>query len=480
MHLRRKLGYIYEGGSEIFPLRSIKIIFRAEFLILLLSIFFLAGFSPAAHTAISDGTVELEFSLENGLRVYLLSQPRFSLAAAVLAVKAGVVNETPETSGLLHLLEHCLLFRQTHLLQENRLFNLLAEYGIHYNAFTEQDLMMFEISLPGEFLEKGLELLKEVVFNFNLTQEELEKEKEVLLKELADVARRPEKVGLAKVYELAFPDSGYGLPVYGNEAVVRKTELRSLQDFHRKLFRTDRAALAVAGNFKPEETAEKIKKLFSELMPPAERQPEHPLRAKFATHGPEVHLKMKISETYVMVGFPAPEYSSADRVAMDMLSEILGQGLNPLLFQAFSGQPDLITSARFHYLAHEGAGLALISLTTEEDKVPAARRALVNFLPKLAEINYSSKDYLPSQQFLVFDYLQGGKNRFRWLSERMMESPLTLAASLARHLLLRDRNFQVDYLKAIDRLSSSDLRKTARKYFSGVKPVWVIVKPEEK
>lgn len=340
--------------------------------------------------------------------------------------------------------------------------------------------MFFEISLPADHLESGLVLLKEVVFTFNLNEESVEQEKAVLLKELADYSRQPEKVGLARVYELAFPGSGYALPVFGKAEAISRASLSDLNGLHQKFFRPDNAALAVVGNIEPEKLRSNLKTIFSDLRSGDGRSVRPNPTLKFPDSGPLVELKMNVSDTYIMAGLPGPEYNSPDRPPMDLLSELGGAGLSPLVYQAFAGQPDLINSARLHYFSHEQAGLIFISVTTREDRVPTVRRLLQNFLPRLAEMNYSRDDYLPDQQFLVFDFLQGGKNRFKWLSEKMTESPSVLALSLARHLLLRNDRVQKNYLETINGLDSSSLRKIARKYLSRTRPVWVVITPEKK
>lgn len=340
--------------------------------------------------------------------------------------------------------------------------------------------MFFEISLPADHLESGLGLLKEVVFPFNISQESLEQEKAILLKELADYSRQPEKVGLARIYELAFPGSGYALPVFGKAEAISRASLSDLNGLHQKFFRPDNAALAVVGDIESEKLRSNLKNIFSDLRSGGGQSVRPNPTFKFPDSGPLVELKMKVSDTYIMAGLPGPEYNSPDRPPMDLLSELGGAGLSPLVYQAFAGQPDLIYSARLHYFSHEQLGLIFISVTTREDRVPTVRRLLQNFLPRLAEMNYSRDDYLPDQQFLVFDFLQGGKNRFQWLSEKMTESPSVLALSLARHLLLRNDREQKNYLETINGLDSSGLRKIARKYLSRARPVWVVITPEKK
>lgn len=448
--------------------------------LLSLILFPLPGFSRLLPTrpAVQGGQASLEYSLENGLKIYLLPYSRSSLSTLVLAIRAGVAEETPRTNGFSHLLEHCLLFRQSHLTENDRIFRVIRNYGLYYNAHTEQDLMFFELCLPGENLVNGLELLKEVVFSFNLTEEALEKEKMVLLKELAETSRQPEKVGLARIYELAFPGSSYGLPVYGQDEVIKRASLADLKVWHQNHFCPDRAALVVVGQFDHSHLQAEIKRLFSDLRPGSKPVRHSTLSFNSLKSGTRVEIKMKVSDTYLLAGLVAPDYNHPDRLPMDMLSEIVGRGLNPLIYQAFAGQSDLITSARFNYLSHEQAGLIFISLTTRADKVSTARRLLQNFLPRLAEINYSQKDYLPGQQWLVFDFLRGGQNRFEWLTEKMMENPLLLGLSLGKHLLIGEPGRIQNYLESIKALDSSDLRKVARRYLARSRMVWVVIRPE--
>jgi predicted Zn-dependent peptidase len=421
---------------------------------------------------------EIQFRLDNGLEVYLLPFPRTELVAVVLAVRAGVVDEKPENNGHFHLLEHCLLFRQKHLLENDYLTKILKEYGFYYNAHTEQDLMFFELCLPGDFLESGLELLREVVFKFQVSPEELEKEKKILLTELEDIARDPLKTGLARVYELVFPDSGYGLPVHGQQAAIRQASLEALHQLHNRYFRPNNAALVVCGPLEPSEVKKKIEKklgfLTSDGQPNLRSvEPPKPLNSS-----PQVELAMKVSDTYLMVGLTGPDYNNPDRIAMDLLTEILGRGLNPLLYGAFSGLPDLISSASLHYFSHQGTGLIFINIISRAERLQTLRRQLQNFFLKISDYNFSREDFPPQQQYYAFDFLLGGKKRFLWLAEKSLENPLTLAMSLAKHLLLRSESGSRNYLKTVESLSSSDLRKVARKYFSRSQPVWVVIKPE--
>jgi len=420
------------------------------------------------------------FSLENGLQVYLLPNFQSSLSTLVLAVRAGVVEETPETNGYLHLLEHCLLFRQTNLIKDNLLLKTLHEYGMYYNAHTEQDLMFFEICLPGEFLELALGLLKEVVFNFEITEEDLEKEKNIVLRELAEIERDPQKVGLAKVYELVFPESGYRLPAFGNKKVIKEASFKNLREIYSRFFYPDNSALVIIGDFDPTIVRETVYQHLSGLKAGNSPRVKTSFKSRLLSSSQQVELTMNVSDAYLLAGLVGPGYDQPEQFGMDVLVEILGHGLNPLVYAAFAGYPELVSSVSLYYLSYARGGLILLTANTDEDKIATTRRLLQNFFLKLSELNYSPEDYLPGQQLMSIDFLLGGKNRIAWLSEKLLENPISLAMALAKHLLLVNENQTKNYLASIRSLTSSDLRKIAYRFFNKGKPVWVVIKPEKR
>jgi predicted Zn-dependent peptidase len=453
---------------------------RILILIFLLSPLYSNFFDPGENCIYSEtGRTEIYFPLANGLKVYLWPNFNSPLSTIVLAVKAGTVEENQETNGYLHLLEHCLLFRQNHLLIEKQLFSTIRNTGMYYNAHTDQDIMSFEVCLEEKNLEEALTLLKDIVFSFELTEEALEKEKIVICQEIKEIERDPLKVGLTKIYSSIFSSSSYGLPVYGQEKVISQTTVSGLRDFYQKLFYPNNSALVIIGNFNPNKIKEVINRIYSDLKPgPVKVKPAF-VPSGSAVKYSQLEMRMKIPKTYLLAGWLGPSYNQPDAVPLELLVEILGRGINPLLYGAFAGYPELVSSLSLHYLSHEKAGLIFLSAVTSENNVSTIKRLLQNFFLTLAEINYGLDDYPPGQQYLIIDFLQGGKNRIKWLAEKSLEEPILLGRALAKHLLIADESKSLNYLAAIGSQNSSDLRRVAREYLGKGKPVWLIIKPEK-
>lgn len=433
---------------------------------------------------LNNQSEEMNFQLENGLRVYLLQTSRYNLSSVVLAIKAGASSENEAESGLSHLMEHCLLFRQNDSSSGDS-WQKARDLGLYINAHTDLETIFFEISLPSELLEEALSFLSNLIFDFKVTEEALEKEKLVILKELSDIARDPQKVGLSSLYSLAFPFSSYRNPVFGRKETIKKIRLEQLKNFHDRYFRPKNASLVIIGPYTPKQTRELVFKTFSDF--PAGSQPDNyqhdiQLQGKIdlIKESRQSELTMHTSETYLMAGLLAPGYSSPDRPLMDVLVEILGYGINPLLYSPFYGNPDLISSLKINYFAHSEAGFLVILVITKKENVLKVKRLLENLFIRIPELNFSLDDYLPSQQFQMIDFMKGAKNRIKLLAEKNLENPVNMGISLSRHLLLSTESSRKDYLQTIEAVKSSDLRKLARRYFVQGKPVWIVINPGEK
>jgi zinc protease len=187
-------------------------------------------------------------TLDNGLRVFLVQRDSVPLVNIVAAVNAGSKDETEATSGLTHLLEHYVLFRGTDFRTGGDIAREIRNHGAVFNAHTGQDLTTFEISLPTEHFEFGLENQKEILFNLKIGEAELAAEKEVILEEIKQIEDDPFRFGGSLVYQNLMPGHPYGRPVYGRPATIRGLSREDVERFYRRFFGPNNTALAVVGN----------------------------------------------------------------------------------------------------------------------------------------------------------------------------------------------------------------------------------------
>ena len=418
------------------------------------------------------------FVLENGLRVFLYEKHSLPIVNISAAVNAGSKDETAESNGIVHLLEHCLLFRGTGRRSGTEVSRDVRAHGAYFNANTGQDLIVFEISLPSEHADFALRNQKEILFDFALSQEDLDEEKAVILEEMNQMEDDPQRHGTDLVMQRLFEGHPYGRPVYGRPDVVRAARVEDLEAFHRKYFIPDNCALAMVGDFQIPEMEANIREIYGRLKKSGLVPAAIP-KAGLLPKSVSFQEDKDVQEAYLFIGCVGPDYNHPDQFAMDVLTETLGRGVNPLLNLALRSRRDLVQNLNMTYVPGRFGGAVVVSLRLDPRNVPAAARETVNYLRKCRGENFSRDDLAGDEKYYAFDFLGSAKNQIRFSAEQAEESGLTLASSLARFMLQNERENPGRFLDHIGRTTSSDLRKAAAAYFSRGEYVTVAIVPKK-
>jgi len=445
-------------------------------------IFFLfAGNAPATADA-GDGRASRSFVLDNGLKVFLLEKRDIPLVNAVAAVNLGAKDETPETSGLVHVLEHYILFRGTEQRSGSEISREVRRHGAYFNAHTGQDLALFEIVVPSEHALFALRNQKEILFDLKLTQAGLDEEKEVIFEELSQIEDDPFRHATTLVYQNLFPGHPYRSPVHGQKEAIQALTIDTIEEFYRRFFVPSNCALAVVGDFDIASLEKEIQGVFGDVpaqasVPagPAEFEMARPLKKSV-----ELEVELDVNKAYLVIGSLAPDYNHPDQYAFDLLTEVLGRGNSPMLIPVLRGRRNLVETLFMSYQAHRYGGVALIYFTLDPKNLAAAKRETLHFLRRVREQNFTPDDIIGEARIYAFDFLGGAKNKVLYNAYQAMESGLALAASLAQHLLLSKSEEPLSYLEKINRTTSSDLRKVAGAYFNRSDYVAVSIVPRKK
>ncbi len=433
----------------------------------------------AFHSWSADADKNKYFTLDNGLQVFLEVRDNIPLVNIGFGINVGSKDEGKKSSGLVHLLEHLSLLGGSLSYIGSELVKKIRENALHFNAHTGHDLMTLEISVPPSHTEFALDLLREKVFNLKLTQEELGKEKKVILEELAQIRDDPDKLGVYLALQALFAGHPYEKPVGGGKKIVENATIKMLESFYKKYFTPSNCAISVVGDFNIETMEKKIRKVFGKFESPGISIPGFK-RISPLEKTVEIKRELDISQTHLFFGFIAPGINDTDKLSMDILTRVLGKGVNPLLFNAFRGRRRLIESLSMHYISLKYGGAVLIHLVLAPKNLIAAKKALIKFLKTTRKIYYSKKDYLYSQRHGITDYLETAKIWMRFAYQEYRERGLNLALSYARYMLTSDNLNKKSYKERMDAIKSSDLKKTASRYLCGKKYVMVAIVPKNK
>ncbi len=446
--------------------------------ITVLAAVFLPLFIVTAAEAADDDKLLI---LDNGLKVYLRGGSNLPLVHMVLAVNAGSKDETRETNGLLHLLEHLMLLGSTEFREAKQLVEYIRSRGVYLNAHTSHDMLFMEVTAPSHQAAGALQLLKEKIFYLKWSLEELNKEKKVILEELSQARDDPGQLGLNLALQALFEGHPYGNSTGGRGEVIKKATLEQLKGFHRTYVFPANCSLAVMGDIEPETLAAEVKRLYEPLTnpnpapAPASPVPAVPPLAKTV----EIQRELDINRAYLYIGFPAPGLNHPDKLPLDVLSQIIGKGVNPLLYSALA-ERRLVENVGVNYIRMKHAGAFVVRLEMEPKRLRTARARALRFLNGTRRIRYSKADYSEKNNPYIRDHLELAKTWMEMSYQQYRERGLNLTRGYAGHLLTHEESSGKSRSERLDEMTSGDLKKIAHRYLGVKKYVTVAIVPQKK
>ena len=345
----------------------------------------LAGAAQATLPALSAGLQQRR--LANGLTLLALPMAGTASVSVQLWYRVGGKDDPPGRSGFAHLFEH-LMFKSTRHMAAEQFDRLTEDVGGTNNAFTAEDMTVYQSVVPANHLEPLLWAEGERMANLNVDQAGFEREREVVKEEyrqrvLADPYGR--LMNAIPVY--GYQRHPYKRPVIGSIEDLDAASLQEVRDFHRAYYRPDNAALIVAGRFDPGRLDAWVERYFGSIPAPREPVPRvavaEPRRLRDEQHrlaAPQAPLPA------ALVIWQGPPAASPDVVALQVAQGLLAQGDSARLNEALVYRQRLAQSASFELLLNADAGLlAGYAIATGASRAETLQAALVREVERLAQ-----------------------------------------------------------------------------------------------
>src|SRR6201994_845558 len=182
-------------------------------------------------------------TLSNGIRILHKHSPS-AISHCCFLVNAGSRDEIPGKEGLAHFIEH-LLFKETEKRSTNQILNRLELVGADLNAYTTKEYTCIHASLLKQHLERTVDLFEDILFHSTFPQEELEKERGVILDEIASYLDQPEEAIQDDFEELLFSDHPLGKNILGTVASVAGLNSEDIKQFIAANYNTAEMVFAV-------------------------------------------------------------------------------------------------------------------------------------------------------------------------------------------------------------------------------------------
>lgn len=306
-----------------------------------------------------------KYVCSNGVRIIHERMPHMRSVALGVWVDAGSGDELDEEAGIAHFIEH-MLFKGTN----DRTARMIAEefdrLGGDLNAFTSKELTCFYTTVLNEHAEKALTIMEDMIFHSKFDEEEMEKEKSVVLEEIATVEDTPDDDVHEQLWATMYPQDSIGKPILGNEHTIASFTKRSIQQFMDRLYRPERMVISVAGNY-DDKLIQLIEDLFGSFMSMTKSTKNSNL--KIPEFYPNVSKKIKdIEQAHLCFGFPGLNANDKRMYDLVILDSIIGGAMSSRLFQEVREERGLAYSIYSYYTSYADTGAFIIYGATSPEK----------------------------------------------------------------------------------------------------------------
>lgn len=267
-------------------------------------------------------------TLRNGIRIVHKRIDHTRIAHVGLMLDIGSRDETEAEQGLAHFWEH-MAFKGTAKRKAYHILNRLESLGGELNAYTTKEKICFYASVLDQHLGKAVELISDITFHSTFPEKQIEREKGVILEEMALYRDTPEDSLQDDFDEILFGNHPLGRNILGTEETVASFKQSDFQDFIGKHLDTHRIVLSSVGSF----SMNKIVKLAEKYLGDIPEKFTERKREIFTDYSPSVvEIKKPISQAHCAIGSTAYSLEHPDRITLFTLLNILGgPGMNSRL-----------------------------------------------------------------------------------------------------------------------------------------------------
>lgn len=244
-------------------------------------------------------------------------------------VKTGSRNESDQKAGITHFLEH-MLFKGTEKRSSYEIAQSMESVGGYLNAFTSTEYTCYYARCLDTKLETALDVLSDMVRNSKFPEEEMEKEKKVVLEEMKMYRDSPDDVVFEEFSSQIFKNHPIGRPIIGFDQTVTSFQREDLFSYMEDRYKPDNLLIAVAGNTDHDEVVNIASELLITTSNGVTKNGEQPLPPYEVTRK---EVKKPIEQTHMIVGRRALNFEHPDKYLLLLANTILGGGMSSRLHQ---------------------------------------------------------------------------------------------------------------------------------------------------
>ncbi len=418
-----------------------------------------------------SGITELKLP-SNNLVCLLRPSPGDGVVSVQVWVGAGSAYEDKTNAGLSHFLEH-LIFKGTTKFPGEEISRLVETSGGIINAGTSKEYTVYFIDTVKESLPIAIEILADAMENAVFPQEEIEKERPVVLEEIKRSEDEPGSVLYDTLSKTLYTTSPYRERIIGSEKVISTVTRQEIINYYKKYYVPSNMIVSIAGDFELEEGKKLLEKYFGAIKTPKEKTPdfismpqEHFKEKQPPQTDKNISTPKNVAVTYSARAFLAPNSSSDQQFAADITAHILGGGASSRLYRVLREKKRLVYGISAGYYAQKGDGIFEVSMIHEPNKYQEVQQSISTEIKRLAEEGPDDDELLRAKEVIKSNWLIG------------TEKAHDQASLMGYWKLQNNLDILKKYTTGISSVTKDDVKNFTRDYLLK-NGVWASVEPQK-
>lgn len=404
------------------------------------------------------------YKLDDGQTVIIKQVKNNPIVTVDTWVKTGSINENDQNNGVSHFLEH-LFFKGTQTHPTGDFDKILESKGAETNAATSKDFTHYYITIPSKYFDLAMDLHSDMLLNPLIPRKELEKERKVVMEEIAKDANDPHEKVYDNLNAMLYKTHPYKRKVIGTNEIIGKISREEILDYYNTHYGPQNMVTIVIGDVDPQHALDKIKEDFKTAPRKLIRnvnKPEKPLESKVK----RVDYQ-PVQGGYILIGSRGVNALNKDTYALDVLATILGEGRSSVLYQTIKEQKQLAISISANNSTYKEDGIFMISANFTSENVDKLQKAIFDEIAKIQK-NGVTKDQLDLAKSVI--------ERDTYYAR---ESISNISSEIGYTTILTDNpNYYDQYLGNIKKVTACEVKRVAQKYLGENHSAVSIVLPE--
>jgi predicted Zn-dependent peptidase len=313
-------------------------------------------------------------TLDSGLRVVSREMPGLETASVGIFARCGSRDEPAHLNGLAHIFEH-MVFKGAGGRSARELNEAIEDVGGELNACTERDGTSYTAAVMAEHVPLAVELIADLILRPHFAADDLAREKEVVLQELAEVTDTPSDLIFDELWAASFGDQPLGRSILGDEMSIRRVTPADLHDWRERQYRAPDIILAAAGKVSHDAVVGLAERHLADLS----GGPSGESSAARFTGGVRIG-RVASEQAHITFGFEAPADRADDYFAARMFADILGGGASSRLFNEVREERGLAYSVSATVHPFTDTGLFYVHAATSPREAAAASQLIDEIL----------------------------------------------------------------------------------------------------